>query len=334
MLCTVCDALGLSADDFIIGSLDRISFYDKYHDLGTVAAVRERAVCCSLCRITLETVGLGTTSSKSEVENTSCALFWQGEGFVQGDEEPQKRFLRVSVEEWPEDYPEFHRICLLVDDPHGRIDPLFLGRRIPDKINIKQVRKWIRSCERWHEVVCAGPVSILNHPFPTDFRVIDTWQLCVSNQGIGDLTYLALSYVWGDPSTAVKLSKHNIMEMQQPGALRQDRIHLPRTIRDAMNLTSCLSFRYLWVDSLCIVQDDTADKAKMLSVMDNIYDRAFLTIIAATGQDSSAGLPGLRKSSRGVQQRIENLKPGLGVASPKHLSDALEQSYYDTRGWT
>lgn len=334
MLCTVCDALELSVDDFMVGNLDRGSFYDEVNNLGTVAAIRERADCCALCKIALETVSLGTTSGRPEVENTRCELFWQEEGFVQGNEKPQKRFLRISLKEWPVNYPEFHRICLLVNDTRGGIDPLFLGRRIPEKINIKQVRKWINSCERWHEVVCAGSVSILNHPFPQNFRVIDTWQLCVSKQGIGDITYLALSYVWGDPSTVVKLSKHNITEMQQPGALRQDRIRLPRTIRDAMYLTSCLCFRYLWVDSLCIVQDDTADKAEMLSIMDNIYDRAFLTIIAATGQDSSAGLPGLKKSPRGVRQRIANLKPGLSVTSPKHLSDALEQSYYDTRGWT
>lgn len=96
-------------------------------------------------------------------------------------------------------------------------------------------------------MVCAGSVRILNHPFPADFRVIDTLQLCVSNRGIGDITYLALSYVWGYPSTVVKLSNYNIMEMQKPGALRQDRLWLPRTIRDAIDLTSCLSFRYLWV---------------------------------------------------------------------------------------
>ena len=334
MLCTFCDGLNLSPDDFIVGNSNRGTFYDEINDIGTVAAVRERAVYCSLCKITLETIGLSTTSGKPEVENTPCALYWQGEGFVQGHEEPQKRFLRVSIRDWPEDYPEFHRICLVVNDAHEKKDSLFLGRKIPKQVSIKQLRKWIRSCEKWHEAVCAGSVSILNHPFPPEFRVIDTWQLCVSNQRIGNLTYLALSYVWGDPSTVVKLFMHNIMKMQQPGALRRDRIWLPRTIRDAMDLTSCLCFRYLWVDSLCIVQDETADKANMLSIMDNIYDRAFLTIVAATGQDSSAGLPGFRKSPRGVRQRIENLEPGLSVASPKHLSDALEQSYYDTRGWT
>lgn len=334
MLCSVCDALRLSANDFVVGKLDRGSFYDEVSDIGTIAAVRGRAVYCSLCKIALETVGLGTANGRPEVENTPCALYWQGEGFVQGYEEPQRRFLRVYVKDWPEDYPEFHRICLVVNDTHRGNDSLFLGRTIPEKINIKRVRKWIRSCERWHEVVCAGSVSVMKHPFPSDFRVIDTWQLCVSNQRIDDISFLALSYVWGDPCTIVKLGKDNIMKMQQPGALRRDHIRLPRTIRDAMDLTSCLRFRYLWVDSLCIVQDETTDKANMLSIMDNIYDRAFLTIVAATGQDSSAGLPGLRKTPRGVRQRIKNLKPGLSVASPKHLTDALEQSYYDTRGWT
>ena len=103
-------------------------------------------------------------------------------------------------------------------------------------------------------MICAGSVSIFNHPFPADFRVIDTWQLYLSNQGIGDIAYLALSYVWGYPSTGVKLSNFNIMEMRKPGALRQDRLWLPRTIRDAVDLTSCLSFRYLWVNILMVLR--------------------------------------------------------------------------------
>ena len=68
--------------------------------------------------------------------------------------------------------------------------------------------------------------------------------------------------------------------------------------------------------------------------MDLIYHRAFLTIVAATGQDSDAGLPGLRKGTRYETQQIKELKPGLHVMSPKHLADALEESYYETRGWT
>ena len=71
---------------------------------------------------------------------------------------------------------------------------------------------------------------------------------------------------------------------------------------------------------------DFQDKNGLIPFMDLIYNRAFLTIVAATGQDSEVGLPGLRRGTRYERQKIEELKPGLRVTSPKHLSDALEES--------
>ena len=331
MLCKVCDSLNLSADDFIIGNLNRD--YDDSHDIGTVCSVRHRATHCSLCRIALETVGLREPSGLENIENGSCELYWQAEGHLIGDEEPKVRFLRVSLASWPPSYPEFHRICLLDGDAPRGAQRLFLGRRVADKIVINRVKTWIRSCQRWHGNDCQNFVSRTDRGMPPGFRVIDTWDRCIINEPGRECKYLALSYVWGGTSS-LKLSTANIGEMRQPGNLKRKWQQIPRTIQDAITLTSSLGQRFLWVDSLCIIQDDPQDKNGLIPFMDLIYDRAFLTIVAATGQDSDAGLPGLRNGARHQTQQIEELKPGLRVVSPKHLADALEESYYETRGWT
>ena len=46
---------------------------------------------------------------------------------------------------------------------------------------------------------------------------------------------------------------------------------LPKTFRDAINITSCLRIRYLWIDSLCIVQDDKADWEREAARMAEVY---------------------------------------------------------------
>ena len=332
MLCKACDGLNLSVDDFFVGNSNRN--YDDYHNLGTVCSVRRRATHCSLCRIALETVGLSEPTGLETIENGTCELYWQAEGFLTGEEQPKVRFLKVSLKSWPPSYPEFHRICLLGDDAPLRAQRLFLGRRLPDKVPIDRVKNWIRSCLRWHGDECQTFVSRTDCGMPPGFRVIDTWDGCIINQPLRDYKYLALSYVWGGASSVLKLSTANIGEMRQPGTLKRKWQQIPRTIQDAIILTSSLGQRFLWVDSLCIIQDDPQDKNGMIPFMDLVYDRAFLTIVAATGQDSDEGLPGLRKGTRCVTQRIEELKPGLRVVSPKHLADALEESYYETRGWT
>ncbi|KUJ20428.1 HET-domain-containing protein [Mollisia scopiformis] len=88
--------------------------------------------------------------------------------------------------------------------------------------------------------------------------------------------YLALSYVWGGPqevttTTATLLDKHQGISMP----------NLPLTIQDAIRVTRNLGFRYLWIDALCIIQDDDEDKKHEIKRMGTIYKNATMTIAAA-----------------------------------------------------
>ncbi|EUC40189.1 hypothetical protein COCMIDRAFT_67400, partial [Bipolaris oryzae ATCC 44560] len=68
-------------------------------------------------------------------------------------------------------------------------------------------------------------------------------------------TYAALTYCWGGPQP-MQLSQNNI-EFYQESITWRD---LPATIRDALETTHRLGVQYLWVDSLCIIQDAGDDK--------------------------------------------------------------------------
>ncbi|OJT10234.1 hypothetical protein TRAPUB_13254 [Trametes pubescens] len=68
-----------------------------------------------------------------------------------------------------------------------------------------------------------------------------------------------------------------------------DRTLIPQTIRDAIYVTNALGFRWLWVDSLCIIQDSDQDKGRELARMHYIYRYAHLTIIAASAERVDEG---------------------------------------------
>ncbi|KAI0657871.1 heterokaryon incompatibility protein-domain-containing protein [Cubamyces menziesii] len=96
--------------------------------------------------------------------------------------------------------------------------------------------------------------------------------------------YLALSYVWGgeqpNRTTVENLSAYMV---------GIDIRSLPKTIVDAIRVTHALGFQYLWVDSLCILQDSREDKHRELGRMRDVYRHAFLTIDAASAKSASEG---------------------------------------------
>lgn len=123
--------------------------------------------------------------------------------------------------------------------------------------------------------------------------------------------YVALSYVWGQVST-FRLGRNNLERLSAEGSLSAIRHELPRTVNDAIDLIAALGQRYLWVDSLCLVQDDEEDVSMGIEQMNSIYHGSYLTIVAASGADASAGLPATAASPRappdceGRQRRVED----------------------------
>lgn len=100
-----------------------------------------------------------------------------------------------------------------------------------------------------------------------------------------------LSYVWGNSPLGQAL-KSNIQGLQEADAPLQDSI--PLTIRNVIVLLRELKIPYLWVDRLCIIQDDPENKAKHLRNMSSIYSNATFTVVVALGDSANFGLRGIR----------------------------------------
>jgi hypothetical protein len=132
------------------------------------------------------------------------------------------------------------------------------------------------------------------------FRVIDVENECIVKSNLQE-RYLTLSYAWGLVPT-IRLQRENIDDLMSIGALARIRHQLPHTIRDAIDLVRMLDERYICIDSLCLIEDDPDDLLSGVKAMDITYEACTLTIIAATGTDVNAGLPGLRFNSWKVEQ--------------------------------
>ncbi|KAJ9640275.1 hypothetical protein H2199_005814, partial [Coniosporium tulheliwenetii] len=103
---------------------------------------------------------------------------------------------------------------------------------------------------------------------------IDLEDDCLATSS-GATRYAALSYVWGGVNQ-LQLIRKNLKALKQSKSLSQDSTlaKIPQTIRDAMSVTKALGIRYLWVDALCIVQDDYDSKCVHLQAMASIYAAA------------------------------------------------------------
>ena len=96
--------------------------------------------------------------------------------------------------------------------------------------------------------------------------------------------YLTLSHKWGGASI-LKLTKSTFESFLQ----NIDINDLPLTFQHAISITRSLGYRYLWIDSLCIIQDDPSDWAFESSTMSRVYSNSILTIAALWGDDSHSG---------------------------------------------
>lgn len=128
-------------------------------------------------------------------------------------------------------------------------------------MDLQLIRRWLKLCETSHGPQCArSPFNETIQPV-LNLRVIDVLSKCIITAP-QNCRYIALSYVWGS-TNVFKCAREALGALQRPGAL--DLRTIPATIADAMRVAIGSGERYLWVDSLCIIQDDPVDQEKQLS---------------------------------------------------------------------
>ncbi|KAH7386763.1 heterokaryon incompatibility protein-domain-containing protein [Phaeosphaeria sp. MPI-PUGE-AT-0046c] len=212
-----------------------------------------------------------------------------------------------------------------------------LRRKVGSFFDIDQLRGWLQICQDHKHN------STLDHNFfGGGLRLIDVLEARLV-EVTEPCDYIALSYVWGphDPY-GLRTVKKNLNRLETLHALsattRSVGRRIPRTITDAMELCKASSYRFLWVDCLCIVQDDEMEKQRLIHGMNHVYENASLTLIAACGEDADAGLAGIRARGYQIHEKrytiqLPNTLLSVSIA-PISLEEQVRKSHWNTRAWT
>lgn len=266
---------------------------------------------------------------------------WQRRGFLGMMFEDEERFGRVGGEDGIEPGMDEERPS--IDERDADIGVLGL---------LNNARMWMKECEESH-AGCASLTSVL---LPT--RVLharayeDTFivKLVETTESRQQGNYTALSYVWGTRPT-LRLFKSNRSAFLENIAYND----LPRTMQDAVQATCALGITNLWIDALCIVQDDDTDKEVELPHMNEYYQHASAVISASGASDAHMGFLTDQTPGSGIyaeaRARILFTHPKFGAVSyriPFRTSMGITTCILDTqpslynhnaepinkRGWT
>jgi hypothetical protein len=200
---------------------------------------------------------------------------------------------------------------------------------------LKVAKKWLQECLNGHETcqkkaeVARFPTRLLELEFPVPGRVT---LFNTSDRSIKG-PYMTLSHCWGS-AKFLKLEE-NTCRILYSGFPETS---LPQTFRDAVRIALRLKVKYLWIDSICILQDSPEDWRYEASAMADIYKGSLCNISAASAEDSSKGcfyerLPGLIKPCV-IQSKwtdIKNEEYHLHKSSPWYVD--FDQYPLFTRGW-
>ncbi|KAF7510751.1 hypothetical protein GJ744_006117 [Endocarpon pusillum] len=196
---------------------------------------------------------------------------------------------------------------------------------------------WLSLCEQSHEAPCqrdpAKPRGWMPASQSHTFRLIDVRKECVVSRP-WQSRYLALSYVWGGIEQ-LRLERHSIDALKVPRSLQKLRDDIPKTIQDAITFVYLIGEKYLWVDVLCLVQDDKNSMKEGIQLMNFVYENALATIVAADGSNPHAGLRRLHSNSTYPSTNcVQTMKPGLRLMALGALDLYLKKLKWSSRSWT
>lgn len=153
------------------------------------------------------------------------------------------------------------------------------------KDSLPLCRHWLQICEQSHTECAVSrdqqpPTRLLELQEDGGVHLRLTSELPDSK----GMKYVTLSHCWGKLSfTRLGKDTFSSFEQQVPSSA------LTKTFQDAISITRYLGLQYIWIDSLCIVQDDPDDWAKESSLMSNVYGGSYLNIAASGATDGSVG---------------------------------------------
>jgi hypothetical protein len=189
------------------------------------------------------------------------------------------------------------------------------------------IKKWLQNC--------------MENPIQHNECIVDTTvrpptrlicvsdgkvRLCEASDRLDCPRYATLSHVWG--STQFRKLETKYVELFKQSIPLEA---LSKTFRDAIETTRYLGLQYLWIDSLCIVQDQLSDWEAEASRMATVYGNATINIAASSARDGNDGIFFARPSTWRCRIRLGDTAYDC---QPSYKLSDFWQSPLVSRGWT
>ncbi|KIY02929.1 uncharacterized protein Z520_01394 [Fonsecaea multimorphosa CBS 102226] len=249
---------------------------------------------CGLCKILTQELGAGVGTAST---STYSIFFW---GTI-----PQRCEFKVAlgtashfvrhIKEW-----EHRPVSILFFRKNGIYDSPSIPSNVqtarhsalhvlpdPDpgsEAAFQRAKHWLDNCMNRHERCARAPSSLPK-------RVVDlgtsedlsSIKLYVTQRE--PAPYMTISYKWGEDHPL--RTRNSNLEQRCEGIPLEA---FPRTLRDGVVIAKTLGFRYIWIDSLCIIQGNKLDWHQQSGEMTAIYGKSLLNISASSAESNRAGI--------------------------------------------
>jgi serine/threonine protein kinase len=158
---------------------------------------------------------------------------------------------------------------------HGEAD----GKQPCD--SVAHAKLWLAECSHDHEAcrqqlnsAKALPTRLVDirpdNVADGSVRIVDSAQL---DSECGSIDYVSLGYSWGQEEPVLATNRLKAMQSELSRDL------LPRALNEAISAAERMGYRYIWVDSLCVLQDSEEDKERECLATADVYRNSALTIV-------------------------------------------------------
>lgn len=198
------------------------------------------------------------------------------------------------------------------------------------------MKHWLQDCDRHPECVRQVHVSRdRSKAIGVPTRLVDVGQPGDSSVRLREKDFpntsewIALSHQWGDPPH-YSTEPHNL-EQRKVGMILAE---LPATFRDAVEITRALGRRYLWIDSICIIQGVSGDFHSESMRMEDIYSGAYCVLAASCATDHNSGFLQPRKQRKFVTLQPEGSRTCVYLCEPiDNFKEHVLDGALNRRGW-
>ncbi|TVY19156.1 hypothetical protein LARI1_G003617 [Lachnellula arida] len=258
-----------------------VDYYFRSHYESAMAVQESRRNGCKVCTLFIEAYGFEAFEKDSKAPKEAIGS--------PGPPNVPQIYLDNQKDRWTiglrlRDKIEYDQMIIFAPSvDRNSVAPIHEIIR-PSTSNYLPIAKhWLKECVEKHE-----------HCVKSDRQVPPTRLLYLGGDRIRlihtakspdiQLQYATLSHAWGSIKF-FRLCKENLKDLQDCVPEKE----LTKTFRDAVYITRSLGLEYLWIDSLCIIQDDEQDWLRESGLMSSVYGGSTINIAAADSLDGNGG---------------------------------------------